>query len=614
MPWRALCSPRPCRARLRPSSAAPADELEAWLAQAELSLQSGETQIAESRYRSAVGAGFLLLGSLEASEGRLEAARDAFKSATLATADARQATQHLAMALLELGDAKEAVTLMTHLATRNAHDMGIRRLLAQALILAGRPGEALQELEDAHAAAPDDLETLYVLAAGHVRLKKLAQAQELFGELARRRPIAATHVLIGRTYRDYGEYALARGELRQALALDPRARRAHYYLGMVAAIEDLASLDVAIEEFQQELKIAPDDPATNLSLGLALVMARRYAEALPPLQKAALWQPPQASAFHFLGRCLVALERPAEAKAALTRALELAGRRGREDSQLRNIHYQLGLALRALGEADAAGQHFAEAERLTARLADDARESLDRYLRDAAEPLPPLGVPMLDTSALASLGPEARASLRARARTAIARACFNLGVMQMQAARFAQAGAEFEKAAALAPDFPQLQYSLGVAWFNAQQPRKAAPPLALALEAAPSDQNLRRMLALASLEADDPARAADLLASDPGRDADPSLQYAYALALVRSGRAAAAEPVFRRLLAQHGDTAELARAGGPGARAAGRLPGGHPVARARARAQAGGGGGERRARPDLPRAGQARRGAAGARA
>src|SRR5262249_26259881 len=135
----------------------PADALDAYLAQAELSLQSGETQIAESRYRSAVGEGFLLLGSVEASEGRLEGARDAFRSATLATADARQATQHLAMALLELGDAKEAVTLMTHLATRNAKDMAIRRLLAQALILAGRPGEAIQELEDAHRATPDDL-------------------------------------------------------------------------------------------------------------------------------------------------------------------------------------------------------------------------------------------------------------------------------------------------------------------------------------------------------------------------------------------------------------------------------------------------------------------------
>ena len=535
----------------------PAELVEERLAAAEASLSAGETQLAESHYRSVVGDGLLVLGSLDAAEGRLDKARDAFQAALAATADARQPTQHLAMALLELGEAKEAVTIMTHLATRNARDMGIRRLLAQALILAGRPGEALQELDEARATAPDDLETLYVLAAGNLRMKKLAAAEELFAELARKRPIAATHVLIGRTYRDYGEHAKARAELRKALALDPRARRAHYYLGMVAAIEDLASLDVAISEFQEELKIAPDDLATNLSLGLALVMARRYQEAVPPLTKAVRWEPPQASAFHFLGRALVALERPAEAKAALERALELVKRTGREDSQLRNIEYQLGLALRQLGEAEQAAAHFAEAERLTARVAEGDRESLDRYLRDAAGPAPPLGVPILDTSAFASLAPAERAVLRERVRTAVARGSFNLGVMQAQGGRFAQAAFEFEKAALVEPDFPQLAYSLGVSWFNAQQPRKAREPLERALAATPGDDNLRRMVALASLEADAPARAVELLAGDAGRSSDPSLQYAYALALVRAGRVPEAEPVFRRLLAAHGDTAEL---------------------------------------------------------
>lgn len=539
------------------SEPGPADRLDQRLAAAEASLQAGETQIAESQFRAAVGEGFLALGMLEAAEGRLDLARDAFRSATLATTDVRQATQHLAMALLELGEAKEAVTLLTHLATRHTKDMAIRRLLAQALIVAGRPGEALQELEDAQRDAPEDLEMLFALAAGYARAHKPEAAEPLFAELARKRPLAATHVLIGRTWRDHGEYARARVELRKALALDPRARRAHYYLGMVAAIEDLASLDVAIAEFQAELRVAPDDPATNLSLGLALVMARRFEEALPALQKAARWQPPQASAFHFLGRTLVALERPEEAREALTRALELARAGGRQDSQLRNIHYQLGLALRALGLAEASATHFAEAERLTALITDDARDNLDRYLRDAAGPQAALDAPILDTSALAALPPDRRAALRARVRTALARASFNLGVMQAQAGRFAQAAAEFEKAAAVEPGFPQLQYSLGVSWFNAQQPRKAAAPLARALEATPGDQNLRRMLALASLEADEPARAAELLAVDPGREADPSLQYAYALALVRAGRAGEAEPVFRRLVEQHGDTAEL---------------------------------------------------------
>lgn len=525
---------------------------------AEASLAAGESQIAESRYREALSEGLLLLGSLEAAEGRIDLARDAFRSATLATADTRLSTQQLAMALLQLGEAKEAVTLMTHLATRHQKDMRIRLLLAQALMFSGRPGEAVQELEDARGDAPDDAEVIYALGAGYLRLGKVAEAESAFAELARRRPLAATHVLIGRTYRDYGQFDRARAELRRALGLDPRVRRAHYYLGMVAAIEDLNALDAAITEFRLELRVAPDDPATHLSLGLALVMARRYEEALPLLRKAVLWQPPQASAFHFLGRCLVALEQPAEAKAALERALELAERPPQDETQLRNVHYQLALALRALGEAEAAASHFAEAERYSSRLTEGARETLSEYLGGAGgDKVGLAAMAVLDTSFLAALDAGARLAARERVRTAIARAAFNLGVMQAQAGRFAQAAAEFEKAAAVEPGFPQLQYSLGVSWFNAQQPRKAAAPLARALEATPEDQNLRRMLALASLEADDPSRAAELLAGDPGREADPSLQYAYALALVRAGRVGETEPVFRRLVAKHGDTAEL---------------------------------------------------------
>ena len=48
------------------------------------------------------------------------------------------------------------------------------------------------------------------------------------------RPIPQTHVLIGRAYRDAGEYERARAELQRPLAQDPGVRRAHYYLGMVA--------------------------------------------------------------------------------------------------------------------------------------------------------------------------------------------------------------------------------------------------------------------------------------------------------------------------------------------------------------------------------------------
>ena len=94
---------------------------------------------------------------------------------------------------------------------------------------------------------------------------------------------------------------------------------------MVAAIEDLASLDVAISEFQAGAEGRARRPAHE---PLARARARDGAAFRGGAAAAAEGRALAAAAgdaFHYLGRCLLALDRPAEAMAALTRALELAG-------------------------------------------------------------------------------------------------------------------------------------------------------------------------------------------------------------------------------------------------------------------------------------------------
>jgi len=150
-----------------------------------------------------------------------------------------------------------------------------------------------------------------------------------------------------------------------------------------------------------------------------------------------------------------------------------------------------------------------------------------------------------------------RRELKGRVVTALCRSYLNLGILQAQQERFEPAAELFAKAAALDPDFPQLQSSLGIAYFNARQFDKATGPLLRALAANPNDAGLGRMLALAWLNTQAYAKAAELLQDDPQREVDPSLQFAYGLALVKSERAPEAERVFAKLLARHGDSPEL---------------------------------------------------------
>jgi tetratricopeptide (TPR) repeat protein len=544
--------------------AAPPDPLAPVLqsiAAAEAQLQRGEMESAESHYRDALTAGWLLMGAVATIDGRLAEARQAFLAASSSSVENRPALQSLVLVQLQMREASQAIEILTRLVGKNPKDLNTRQLLAQALVVNGQPAQAVQELEEAHAGAPEDLELAFTLASGYLRIKRIELADQLFGETLKARPGAATHVLIGRTYRDFGEYDRARSHLQAALKLDPGVRRAHYYLGMVYLTgEGVSRVDDAIAEFQRELKVAPKDPLANMQLGRALVEARRNEEALPALELASRAESPRVLAFYYLGRCQFALDRPREAVASLRRALELAPAQGASEAQLGGLHNQLGLALRQLGDAEEAARHFEEASRIAAKRTESSREQLARYMADVPDPEagPAAVAPLVEASPLSRFAPAERQEIERRARAELARAYLNLGVMQARAQRFDRAAEHLERAAAADPDFPDVQRSLGVAEFNAQRFDRAAAPLARAHAEAPGDLELRRMLATTLIETEAYGRAAELLAGDPGRDDDPSLQFAYGLALLRSGRVEEGERIFRRLLTRHGESAEIA--------------------------------------------------------
>lgn len=537
----------------------PVAALDRVVAAAEASLREAELHRAESEYRTALLEAWMILGNLHVAGGRFPEARDAFRQASASAVDANSAFQSLALVDLQMGESGEAVTILTRLAGRTSGDSGIQRMLAQAQLANGQTAEAVQTLEEARVADPNDSELTFALAVAYLRAGKVDAAAPLFAALKKARPGPETDVLIGRTFRDYGFYDRARASLERALKQDPRTRRAHYYLGTLAVMDEgVLRLEEAINEFRAELTLAPRDPVTNLRLGMALVEAQRSAEALRHLAIAAETESAPAEAFYYLGRCQLELDSPADAIVSLRRALSLAVAPAADQARIRSVHYQLALALQRTGQQAEATKHFDEAKQASARRAGEARERLAEYMADApsAEAPTQLRVVALE-SPFAPLSVEERAQIERRIKTLIARANLNLGVMHAQAQRFVRAAECFERAAAVDSEFPQVQYSLGVAYFNAQQYDKAAAPLARAFALDPSNLEVRRMLSLAWFNAEAFDKAAELLATDPGRETIPSLQYTYGLALVRTDRAAQGEEIFSRLLAQHGDNAEL---------------------------------------------------------
>ena len=119
----------PCHAQSAPD---PAAALERIAAAAETSLRQGELQIAESQYRSALMAGWMLIGTLRADEQRFDEARNAFQRASTSVVDGKPALQALALVHLRTREPARAVAILTRLTAMNPKDVQIHRLLAHA--------------------------------------------------------------------------------------------------------------------------------------------------------------------------------------------------------------------------------------------------------------------------------------------------------------------------------------------------------------------------------------------------------------------------------------------------------------------------------------------------
>jgi tetratricopeptide (TPR) repeat protein len=537
------------------------------VAEAEKALESGEKEVAESRYRTALFEGWLLLGSLAKELGELPQARTALERAIAAAVETRHARIPLAVVLAEMGQPEAAEAVLRSLIAEDKDDYEARRLLSQTLGDSGRLDEAVQELEQLVFLTRGEPQNAYLLATAYLKQERVEEADEILVRIAEALPRPQTHVLMGRTFRDTDQYERARRTLTTALEMDPEVPRAHYYLGTVDLLEQGRDLlDSAMAHFEQELQISPGDPMSSLYLGIALTERRRFAEAIPHLEVAGQLREVRADALRFLGQSLAAVGRAEEAVAAFRRGLETAesdieeGPNGElpeaKALQLSSLHFQLGQALRRSGEREEAGFHFDAAKRYQARSTESARESLDRYLSGETETLGELD-PLREEPPRPAFDEAQIAAVRSSLEETLSRAYFNLGVLKTKAGEPRRAADLLAQAVELDPEMRDGQYSLGVARFNAGQFDLATGPLSRARPARPGDAALEQMLALAWLNSEEYTRAAEALERLPKRSSDPRLEYAYGLALVRSGRAAEAEEVFRLLLQENTQWPEL---------------------------------------------------------
>jgi tetratricopeptide (TPR) repeat protein len=255
----------------------------------------------------------------------------------------------LAMSLSEVGQYAEALPGLDK-GFHHTNDPALKRLsglqLERTYIGLRRDSDGVQTALELARLYPNDPEVLYYAGRlfGNYAFLSMQKLAEVAPESVWRHEAAAD------AYQSAGSYDLAAAEYRQVLAQTPNRPGIHYRLGRTLldnASHSSTSITAsdAAKEFEQELALDP----TNANAAYELAEIHRKAGELDKARElfadALKHYPDFEEANVGLGRSLIALGKPEQALAYLTKATELQPRDGVS-------YYQLALAYRALGKPE----------------------------------------------------------------------------------------------------------------------------------------------------------------------------------------------------------------------------------------------------------------------
>jgi protein O-mannosyl-transferase len=178
------------------------------------------------------------------------------------------------------------------------------------------------------------------------------------------------------TWHQIGYWRDSEALLRHAVEVTENNDLAHKNLG--AALYRNGQIDEAIRQFQEGVRLKPDDAEAHYNLGVALDKKGQVDEAIRQFQEALRLEPDYADAYYNLGVAFYQQGRAAEAIRQFEEAIRL-----KPDHA--EAHNNLGTALGIKGQTEEAIRQFQEALRLRPDYAD-ARKNLDFLLGSGAHP------------------------------------------------------------------------------------------------------------------------------------------------------------------------------------------------------------------------------------
>ncbi|HEY6763746.1 MAG TPA: tetratricopeptide repeat protein [Candidatus Sulfotelmatobacter sp.] len=494
---------------------------------------SDDQERAAAEYKAFLAEVLRQIGNANTSEDKFEDASRLFEEALRLTPEDPDTTLDYAALRLRQGKPKEAQALAERAVQMAPKNARAQYMLGSSLFQQGDYAGAKGHLEQAVVEQPK-FEIGYLLGITYIKLQDLNRVTLLFHDMtAGLGDTAEIHVLFGRAYRvgDYLDQAI--GELRKALAKDPKIKVAHYLIAMAFLERDGDSgFAEAVPELEAELKVNDKDTRTHYMLGYIALKRHDAAQAEKELSRASDLDPGNPDPLISLGEVYQQAGRIQEAEKAFRRSIAVTKDPSHNGYQVNRAHYALGRILLQTGREDEGKKELQISAELRDKPRSKGREGglEDGAIADAAKDaaIPQAEISPEQVKALSTVAEEFK--------PAIADAYNNLGVIAAGKKDFVAAMGYFQKAGIWNPTLETLDRNLGMAAFYANHFDQAIPPLERHQQQHPDDLRTRAALGLSLFGMQDYRKVIETLKPiERSVDGDPGLSYAFAVSQVKTG-------------------------------------------------------------------------------
>ena len=388
------------------------------------------------------------LGALFAAAGRVNCAIPAFQISLRLDARNWEAHYNLALALLSSGDRARAASEL-RAAIREKPDSATSHFAFGTLLYnqkkltpAAAEFDAVLKIDPNFPSAAISL--AQVLVAQGNWPAAIALLQKALTQSPTPEQVVPLTVALALAYSHGGQPAKATETLQQLVAAHPDSAEAHLGLGVVEAGAQPPSLEAAITEFREALRLDPNKDEARLALGRALISQQKFSEAIAPLREYVQHEPLDFQGYYTAGLAYKGLQQ-------WEPSIELLQRAARLNPTSYEVHYELGTVLAVTGQTERAIHELRAAEKIRPS-APEVHDQLAQLLAKRGQ------------KELAQKEHSESVALASRGDAHAEAGEFNAQANQLLAAGNARAAANaYREALRADPNNPQLHYNLSLA-------------------------------------------------------------------------------------------------------------------------------------------------------